>query len=754
MNGNWRNGCWLIVLSFAIASSSSGLAQEPKPKPGDPAAAVAEKKEKTDSAEPAVPDDPAVAAILETKSSTPGECIRAAKILSDLKRPDLAKQLLQKVIDAKLSQKDLAKLGEQFTSTMFLQLSAQADLRPQAQALADLVLSARNAELQNPQRLAELIKQLHDQSEEKRNNAFSGLMEARGAAMTAMIAVLADPSREAEHPRICTALAAMGRQASEPLFEVLDKADPKLKIQSIAILSESRPPALQLSLFKPYLSEKSDATVRAAAAAALRKIGGALPTKDQAVRLLTENSKNYFNLRQPMPGIVDGKADVWRWDEARRECTVMQLSASDAAREMSSRFARDAFAITPDDVGVVRLYLATLLEAAAYQKGLPATLDDNDSAVVEAKQLGAKAIEEAMDFAMSNGHIAAATAAAQILGKIGQADELLYFGSKISPLALALHSTDRRLRISAARAIVSLKPQRPYAGSSYMLPTLAFFASTSGQRRVLLAGGNVEDMRKKVSVFSAAGFKVDNAVDGREVMRMAVSSPDYELAMIDMGIDQPPINMLLQQLRHDYRSADLRVGLIARDGFLERAEHLSESDTMAKAFSRPHDDASLAWQLEQLATIKPQEFVGFDERQRQANEAMDMLAELGRTSGKLYDIRLVEKAALTALYTPSLSLKAIDVLAMINSPESQRTLADIAGNAAQTLQVRQAAVSAFRRNVQSFGILLTTEEINKQYQLYNASKILDQPTQKILGLILDCLEAPTKSEGKRMKDEG
>jgi CheY-like chemotaxis protein len=346
---------------------------------------------------------------------------------------------------------------------------------------------------------------------------------------------------------------------------------------------------------------------------------------------------------------------------------------------------------------------------------------------------------------MANGHPAAATAAAQILGQIGKAEELLYRGPKPGALALALQNPDRRLRIAAARAIVALKPQRPFAGSSYVLQTLDFFASSSGMRRALLAGANVEDLRKIVPALSAAGLQTDTAVNGREAMQMAVSSPDYELAMIDAGIDRPPINLLLQQLRHDQRSADLRVGLIAREGFFDRAEHAAENDPLAKAFPRAHEDASVAWQLEQLAGLKPEEFVTFEQRQRQAGDALDMLAELGRAPGKLFDMHQAEKAVLMALNTPSLSRKAIAVLATINSPEAQRVLVETAGGTTQPPEIRQAAVSAFRENVQAHGILLTTDEIKKQYQRYNESKNQDATSHKIMGLILDCLEAPTKA---------
>ena len=102
---------------------------------------------------------------------------------------------------------------------------------------------------------------------------------------------------------------------------------------------------------------------------------------------------------------------------------------------------------------------------------------------------------------------------------------------------------------------------------------------------------------------------------------------------------------------------------------------------------------------------------------------------------------------LTALYNPDpkLSTKAAALLADLNSAESQRALAKVASRFTLPLELRKAAAQAFHRNTQQYGILLTTDEIHRQYRRYNESEKLDAPTRHILGLILDCLEAPTKT---------
>ncbi len=49
---------------------------------------------------------------------------------------------------------------------------------------------------------------------------------------------------------------------------------------------------------------------------------------------------------------------------------------------------------------------------------------------------------------------------------------------------------------------------------------------------------------------------------------------------------------------------------------------------------------------------------------------------------------------------------------------------------------------------------MTSAEIGRQYDRYNASEDLDADTQKILGLILDCIEAPTMPVKSEKEGEG
>jgi len=764
-------GLLAMKLVVALLMASVGLsvwAQQPEPQADFPAPAAAEEgkpaaksepaakkapspkkpaaeEKKTEEERPAVPDSPAVRAILANHPSTPGECAQAGKILADLGRFDLSKQFLARVLDAKPDENTLADLAEQLGSETLLNMAGRQELQPEAKQFADAALTAINRRLQDPQRLARLIEQLRDPSEQVRADALANLLDARTAAIRALIGVLADPSRAAEHAVVRAALARFESDAAEALVGLLEKADPKTVAQAIQVLAAMHVSKAAIYLLRPAISEKTDPEVHAAAVVALNRLMGQLPDRKQAGRLLAERAQEYFDRRQPLEREVAGQMDLWDWDVAQRQCITRIYAVDDASRVLAARLARDAFAIAPGESQIEDLYLATMFEEAASQHGLDQPWQNKDGLLVRwAAGSGTRAIESALEYAVAHGHPAAATVAAQVLGYSGQTEKLLYGGPQPTALVLATQNPDRRLRLAAAEAIVRLRPERPFAGSSYVPQALAFLAASSGGRHVLL-GGSTQGSRELAGMIAATGLQTDTAVSGRQLVRMATASPDYELALIDSTIDRPTADLLLQELRGDCRSADLRVGLIARAGSLEQAERVAREDRLTLAFARPHDAQAVQWQLAQLAALRPREFVGHAERQRQAATALDLLSALCGSPQGVYDLRQLQDSVLTAVYNPALSTKAVAVLAYLDTAESQRALVELASRFTQPLEVRTAAVEAFRRNSQKYGLLLTAAEIRQQYDRYNQSESLDAATQRILGLILDCIEAPTRA---------
>jgi hypothetical protein len=741
--------CWLLLSTgHAWSQQARGGASDSK----RPAARTDDQAAETAKAAipPALPgDDSGVSAILATRPTAPIDCVKAAKILADLGRPDLGKPLLKKAIDANLPPEQLAALGEALGSPALIALAECAALQPEAKQWADAALAAVSAARSDGKRIEALIQQLQDPSPDKRYVAMVRLQETPPASIGPLTQVLADPARKKDHAIVRATLADMGRLGRDAVVCLLDQTDLPLKVQAVQTLAEMKDRTVELALLAPALSAKSEPELRDAAGAALKRRGG-VPARADAFRLVNEVAGNYFNRQQVLEGESEGKAAIWRWDEAKRQAVVAQRDVEDAERALAARWTREAYLLGPEMPGVLTRYLAARLDAAQYDRGLDETLDENSAAVVEAKSFGVRVLNEVLQTALPvrnprGEHVGAAIAAIRMLGQMGKADDLLYQGAGPAPLALAARDPDRRVRMAALEAIVPLQPTKAYPGSSAVPQALAFFAATSGRRQALVMGPVPQQSRDLAGMLASQGIEGNVATHVSESLKMAVESPDYEFALIDVAFGPLQVGTLLQQLRRDERTASLRVGLIARTGIEEDADREARSDPLCKAFSKPNEDDALRWQLEQLAALAPREFVDFETRQRQAARALDLLAELSRSEAKIYDLSRTQDAVLAALYVPTLSAKAIDVLVHLNSAQSQQALVDLASRLALPLDLRSMAAKAFRQHMQKYGILLTSDEIRRQYTRYNESEKLDGDSQHLLGLILDCIEAPTQS---------
>lgn len=731
-------GVPLFVALTLVTSGRAARAQEANPDAETPA-----------EVKVAPSDDPAVEAILGTKPTTPIDCVRAAQILADLQRPDLARPFLKKVLDAKLDAKQLAALADQLGSAVFVSMSTRADLAPEGKLVAEAVLGAAQRELTDPQRLAGLVRQLQDPSEETRFRAVDGLRRARGAAVGPLVTVLADSSRASEHPIVQAMLVELGSDAVEPLLGLLDASDPKVLARLMPLLAELNIRRAIPFLLSPCTAEQTAPEVRQAATGALTKLVGHVPSKDEAARLLAQQAKDYFEQRVTLRPDVDGRVELWSWDAATKQPVPQRLTADAASRQMAVRFAREAYAVKPEDVAIRRLYLATLLEQAAYDNGLPKPLPtDAGSPAAVAAGFDLKAIEDVLSYAMETGHAPAATAAVRLLGAKGTAESLLFQGAQPAPLVRALRHPDRRLRYVALETILKLKPVKPFAGSSYATDALGYFIATSGARRALVADLVREDARKTAGLLIRLGYQVDTAVSGHEVVRQAISSPDYEVILVAASLGERTVETLLQQLRFDSRTAWLPVGVLGRSGQARLADHLSQGDRFTMDFVRPHTEEDTRWLVDQLLSQLGPLQVPFEERQAQAVAAIGWLGELSAQEKTVFDVRRLEKLVRFSSRVPSLAPQAVGILGNLSTPQGQQMLVEQAGQVTQPLEARKAALAAFQQSVAKHGVLLTSQQILMQYDRYNQSSNLDRDTQQVLGAILDCIESRSKADSK------
>ena len=98
------------------------------------------------------------------------------------------------------------------------------------------------------------------------------------------------------------------------------------------------------------------------------------------------------------------------------------------------------------------------------------------------------------------------------------------------------------------------------------------------------------------------------------------------------------------------------------------------------------------------------------------------------------------------LYFPGFAEEGSKILASLGTPDSQRELVNFASQSGLPVEDRKKVVQAFADSVATGGTLLTTVEIQQQYDRYNASKTEPEESQKVLGAILDVIEAHAKQQ--------
>jgi hypothetical protein len=144
---------------------------------------------------------------------------------------------------------------------------------------------------------------------------------------------------------------------------------------------------------------------------------------------------------------------------------------------------------------------------------------------------------------------------------------------------------------------------------------------------------------------------------------------------------------------------------------------------------------------EQLVELAGHDNASPDERVDRSTQAVAWLGQLLAEGPRFYDLNQQANAIAAAALRPDASRESIAVLAALGTQKSQRSLANLAGLQTTPIATRRAAAEAFDHNVQQHGLLLTRDEILRQYDRYNASAAADAETQQVLGAVLDTIES-------------
>ena len=497
---------------------------------------------------------------------------------------------------------------------------------------------------------------------------------------------------------------------------------------------------------RPFLATDSPAAVREAAGDALVKLVRTRPSLGEAVELLAREARGYFDHQRVLRADVGDMVTIWNWEPAGRRLVSTAYPPPRAMSFVALRLASDLYDLAPNSLDARRLYLLSLLESSVYRVGLDKPLPSGPGSTVErAAHFGIDALDDALSQALATDHPRAAQAAAQILGEIGDKRLLTRDGAKRCPLVEALLNPDRRVRLSAAYAIMRFKPIEAFAGSNFLTETAAYFATGMGRQRVAIGFPTTHFVGQIAGLAGSAGWEPATALEGHDLMIAAAESADTELVLVSGRIQRPIAFDLVQQMRQDPRTAALRDRRHGRAGRpLPTGTTVRGHSSRLHFAARPEQPAEMQAALRTATQLSGDSLIPVALRQGEAATALDWLADLA-TLPQLFDVRRFEDVAeRVKLYVPKRQrlLHAVAMLARLGTHTSQRSLLNLASRQQQPLDVRQLAAAGFAQSVARFGVRLAPSEILEQYDRYNQSASLDKATQQLLGSILDTIEGP------------
>ncbi len=710
--------------------------------------------------------DPLVRTILKVKPTTPEQWMHDVQFLLNLRRPEFAKEYLKQFLAAKPDDATLAKLESRFGSAFFLKLATMKSLQPEGAEASQTVMRAASEQLKNAQRLTALVDRLNNPDKATRRMALVELVKAGPDAVPAMIAVLGDASRAADHDAVKKAIVALGKEAIDPLIATLRAPDNALVVQVIEILA-----ALDARSAVPYLlgaalagdaehgggpPKEAASNVSAAARKMITKVLGDLPSRDAALEFLTRRMDNY--LAGNVTGVVDpmNQVTLWVWDANRNRPVQQTMAADDASFLAAARLAQERYRIDPQRSDLHQMYLATGLEVAKRRNGYDRPLTEQDGSIVqEASAANTSVLQDVLLLALKRNMPGAAVAAINLLGSTGNSELLTSDDGKPRLLAQSLVSPLRRVQFAAAQAIMQIDPTQPFPGCSYLPRVLGYLAASGGRRRVLIGDPRVATAQTWAGFYQGLGFEAETEQTGRSLILQAFESPDYCLLLIGDAIDHPRYRDIVETLRQDPRTADLPIGLVIRDVNEATATMFARTDPLTVTMAPPQTQQDVEADAHRLLELAGRGQLSEQERMREADIALDALAKLASDSDRygFYELLKFDERLLQVLETPALAAKAVRVLGLLGTPLTQRALVEFASSPLHPISDRQAAAAALRVAIQRRGLLLTRPMILHQYDLYNRSEALGRDTQQVLASVLDAIEEPTQKPDSRPQDK-
>jgi CheY-like chemotaxis protein len=307
---------------------------------------------------------------------------------------------------------------------------------------------------------------------------------------------------------------------------------------------------------------------------------------------------------------------------------------------------------------------------------------------------------------------------------------------------------------------MTLQPEVPYSGSSFVAETLVWFSRAEGRRILVSTHPKLSNAAKTAGYFIGCGYQGELAQTCRAAMQFAVETPDTELIVVDLTTPEPSVAEFVQEIRNDPRTADIPIAVLSNnETVLESAPNFQYRSEMQKTdqlrpnapfsvalsqtYPRVVNDDGAKWINNDLFSKTGVEPVSPAVRLEQARKSLNWIktiVENSQSGQKIYHFEELEDTVFRALRSGGRIEAGLELAAVIKSGSMQSAIYETAANSLHPIELRRKAAELFKKSIENFGILLRGQQVQRLYDRYNASEFEPKETQELLGNLLDLIE--------------
>jgi len=677
---------------------------------------------------------------------TPDELLSAVETLLDVEAIGDARFYLDKLVTQKLSQQQLFELFQLRGTEFFYQLHATDALVPTGQTFAKQVLAAAKTYAVSPRRIDDLVKKLSDDEINVRSNALNQLKRIGTPAYAAMLEVFADENRSAEFNGIRGAVQHLENDATEVLIAAARSGNAQIQAEAYVALTKLRSEKALEVVGYLYLSPKTSGAVKQLALESLQRSYGTVD-RQRLYCDIADGAKASLNVIETS---FDSQTQVndWTFDSQKKKFIRARIPASLAAKRQAAIQAELLYEIQPGTTFNRQLFMLTQLETAKHAVGPDAVVDARallkkfgNTTSFELNNLLKRALELKL--------MPAAIAICELMKQ--QADPAVLQTAVRSQLIDAILYGDRHLQFAAFDAVAAIDPKTAYPGSSHVMALAVFLTETQGIEKALVGHLLGPSSQSYASVVSSSGLSVTSARNGHQFYNMAIESPDFQVFVVTESMAKPRARELIQLLRSDWRTRQVPIGFVGSSAScLNSVKILAQTDPLLRPLELNFDSRIVASQLDRIQSLSSSWPVSATSRllhgQVAANWMLKIIDE--KENRRFYQVHKHEESIYRLLAIDGYTSKACQMIAKLGTGKSQEALANFASQSGFSIKQRETATKCFADSVERFGTLLTTDQIQQQYDRYNASETDSVEVQKLMGQMLDAIEKRSKA-GKK-----